>query len=206
MKIIFVRHGTSVGNERGVHQTPEERLSKEGLRQAEIVANRLKTAGAGLIISSRCTRAMQTAGAISKATGTRVVYTNLFNEALSPSEVHGKRYDGNFAAPISRKIEAHAADPKWHYSDEENLFDVRKRALKALEYLESKKEDTLIVVTHSAILRMIMFVGIFGEDARVSFFYRFRDRLDLNNTAITECEVGKRGFRLITYNDHAHLK
>ena len=207
MKIIFVRHGLTTAITAGRHQKPEDPLSEEGFRQVKRVADRLKNSEADLIISSRCRRAVQTAQAISKATGKHVIYTNLLNEFAAPSEIHGKKYGGRRMVLIWKKIDAHITDPKWHYSDEENIFDLRNRALKAIEYLESKKKDTLIVVTHGTILRMILFVGIFGKDADVvGSFYKFIGSLDLKNTAITECEIDKNGFRLVTYNDHAHLR
>jgi broad specificity phosphatase PhoE len=207
LKIIFVRHGSTAALESGIHQKPEEPLSKEGFGQVKRVADRLRNAEADLIISSRCRRAVQTAQVISKVTGKRVIYTNLLNEFASPSEVHGKKFGGRFAARIWKEVDAHVADPKWHYSDEENVFDLRNRALKAIEYLKSKKRDILIVVTHGNIMRMILFVGIFGKDADVAgSFYKFIGSLDLKNTAITECEMDKNVFKLVTYNDHAHLR
>lgn len=206
MKILFVRHGSTAMNEKGLHQKPDEPLSKEGLRQAVRVARRLKNAGAGLIVSSKCRRAMQTAQEISKATGKRVVYTNLLNECEPPSEFHGKEYAEKSVARIKDAIWAHSADPGWHYSDEENLFEQRDRALKAIAYLESKKADALIVVTHAIIMRMILFVGIFGKDADLSdTFRKFREGLGTHNAAITECEIDEGRFRLITYNDRTHL-
>ncbi len=201
-----MRHGSTAALESGLHQKIEEPLSEKGARQARRVAERLKGSEAGLIVSSKCKRAMQTAQAISKATGKRIVYTNLLNECLSPSEVHGKKWNGKHATMVRKKINAHITDPKWHYSDEENVFDLRSRALKAIEYLKSKKADTIIAVTHGKIMHMILFVGIFGKDADVtSNFNKFLDNLGLHNTAITECEIDKNSFKLVTYNDHAHL-
>ncbi len=207
MKIIFVRHGSTALNEVHVYQKPEEPLSEEGFRQVKRVAERLKGANADLIISSKCRRAVQTAQAISQATGKRIIYTKLLNEGTTPSEFHGKTADAESIAHIHAKMRAHAADPKWHYSDEENLFDIKNRALKVLKYLESKKAGTLIVVTHGLLMRMIIFVGIFGKDADVvDSFLRFRASTGLHNTGITECEITENGFKLFTYNDRAHLQ
>ncbi len=159
-----------------------------------------------MIISSKCRRAVQTARAISKVTGKRIVYTALLNEVVSPSKFHGMKYASEHISPIFEEIQAHAADPKWHHSDEENLFDRRDRAIKAIAYLRSKKADTLIVVTHSMIMRMILFVGIFGDDADVvHLFSKFKENIGAHNAAITECEIDKDYFRLITYNDRTHL-
>ena len=205
MRILFVRHGSTPALEASVHQKPEEPLSEAGIRQAKRVAERLKSANADLIISSRCKRAAQTAQTISKATGRRVIYTKLLNEVASPSEFHGKKHDTESASAWN-EICAHAADPKWHYSDEENLFEERSRAINALKYLKFQKADTLIVVTHSNIMHMMLFVGIFGEDADViGLFPVFNDNLRTHNASITECELDRDHFRLITFNDHSHL-
>jgi broad specificity phosphatase PhoE len=202
-----VRHGSTPALEAGVHQRKEDTLSKSGVLQAKRVAERLKSANADLIISSRCKRAMQTAQAISKATGKRVIYTKLLNEKVAPSEVHGKKYGSKSELLILREMRAHASDPTWHYSDEENLFEERSRAINALKYLKFQKADTLIVVTHSNIMHMMLFVGIFGEDADViGLFPVFNDNLRTHNASITECELDRDHFRLITFNDRAHLQ
>ncbi len=206
LKIIFVRHGSTARNENHTHQNKEEPLSKEGLIQAERVANRLKGVKADLILSSRCRRAVQTAHAISNSIGKRVIYTSLLNELADPSEFFGKEYVVDSVVRIAEEIRAHAADPKWHYSDEENFFDLKKRAIRALEFIKSKKAETVIVVTHSVFMRMVLYVGIFGEDADApDNFHKFRTAVRTHNGAITECEISEGNFKLITFNDSAHL-
>ncbi len=207
MKILFVRHGSTPALEASLHQKPEEPLSEAGILQAKCVAERLQSANADLIVSSRCKRAVQTAQIISKSIGKRIIYTKLLNEVASPSEFHGKKHGTRSASRAWREIRSHASDPSWHYSDEENIFDQRSRAINALKYLKSQKADTLITVTHGTIMRMILFVGIFGEGADVmSLFPVFNDNLRSHNASITECELEKDHFWLITYNDHTHLQ
>lgn len=46
MKIFFVRHAESALNSSGVHQFSQTPLSEKGLKQAEVVAKRLRDGGA----------------------------------------------------------------------------------------------------------------------------------------------------------------
>lgn len=71
MKLILIRHGESVANEQGFTQGKEDEwrdtpLSKNGIKQAEKVAERLKNEEIDKIYSSDLKRAKQTAQTINK--------------------------------------------------------------------------------------------------------------------------------------------
>ena len=71
MKIILVRHGQSLANEKSMSQGKKDEwentsLTKKGKEQAEKVAKRLKNEYIGVIYSSDLKRAKETAEAINK--------------------------------------------------------------------------------------------------------------------------------------------
>jgi 2,3-bisphosphoglycerate-dependent phosphoglycerate mutase len=208
MKVFLVRHGQSEGNIGTTHSGPTTPLSKSGVGQAKTVAKRLLEVDPDLVICSRYIRAMQTAKEIAKVLKKKIVYTPLLNEWGIPSELHGVERDSRKAAEIFGKLEKFSHDPNWHYSDEENTFELVKRAENVIKYLSSRKEEKVVVVSHAAFIRAIIHFAIFGPDAEAaSRFRRTLELLYINNTGITELELGDgKVKRIITLNDHAHLR
>jgi broad specificity phosphatase PhoE len=68
MAIYLVRHGESVSNAARIVQLPDVRLSAAGIEQAELLADRLATAGISHILSSDLPRATMTADAVHRVT------------------------------------------------------------------------------------------------------------------------------------------
>ena len=91
------------------------------------------------------------------------------------------------------------------HSDEENFFDLKKRALKALGHLVERPERTLLVVTHGTFVCMLICCMMAGEEVSPQLFDRVHHFLFLKNTAISVCEYDKGKWQLVIWNDHAHL-
>ena len=206
MKVFLIRHGESILNGRGIHQYPDTPLSNAGIRQAEAIAERLVGVKIDLILASRYKRAMQTAQIISRRIDRRIVYTKLLNEFKNPSDVEGKKHRSALSVKISKEQAKHKDDPKWHYSDEENMFDKIARGKRAVRYIEGRGADSVVVATHSGLLRMILAVGLFGKEIRQEDFAKIVSFMRTENTGITECDVTEGRWRLITFNDFVHLK
>jgi broad specificity phosphatase PhoE len=208
MKIFFVRHGESVLNVTYSHQTPTTRLSERGEKQAEIVAKRLSSMKPDAILCSDCTRAKQTARVIAKKLRKRVEYLPLLDETKGCSELFGLKWNHDKAVAYRTARSKHLEDPEWHYSDEENYHDIRERAKKIAKYLSRRKEKELIVVTHGFILVMVVLSAIFGGNKmRMNDLFNISHAMELDNTGITECEIDDKGeWKLITWNDHSHVK
>lgn len=102
-------------------------------------------------------------------------------------------------------VEAYGDDPSWHYSDEENLADLRGRALRALTFLKEHPEETILVVTHGRFLRVLLAVILLGENVSFAQFTHLAKSVKTYNGGITFCtnEVGH--WKLCAWNDHAHL-
>jgi len=67
--VFLIRHGQSTGNISPTYQSIESKLSDEGQKQAELIANRVSNLDIDGFISSPILRARQTAEIISKKTG-----------------------------------------------------------------------------------------------------------------------------------------
>lgn len=206
MKVYFIRHGESESNKSNTHGTSTTSLSKLGIKQAKTVADRLSDVDPDIIVSSKYVRAMQTATIIGKVLAKKIVYTPLLNEWRVPSDLHGIDWRTEKNAEVWRKINKSANDPKWHYSDEENAFEVITRAEKAIRYLSSRKENKVVVVAHAGIIKTILHLAIFGN---VDFakLHQINALFKSDNTGITELEIEKgKVTRIVTFNDHAHLQ
>lgn len=207
MNLYIVRHGESEGNVSHRHQSPTERLSKNGLQQAEKLAKRFEAIPISRIISSTMTRAYQTAEAISRRKNVTIETSDLFTEIKAPTSIIGKPHTDSEARRIMRKIEKRKADPDFHHSDEENYWDFIKRVEKGLRSLEQfESEDHVVLVTHGHTLRILVGLILFGIDFSPHHFELLIHKIITANTGVTVfVYTYEQGWRLLTYNDHAHL-
>lgn len=207
MFVIFIRHGESELNKADRHQFPNTNLSKQGIKQVNLLANRLVGTKITCIVSSKYKRAIQTAEVLRKKLHKKVIYIDLFNEKRPPSDILGIEHGSAIAEKYLEAAKSHIDDPEWHYSDEENHLDVNKRARRAIEYLIGMKKDSVIVVSHAALIRTIIAIGVLGDGINRENFFRFYDAFDIENTGITECEISADGrLKVLTFNDYLHLK
>jgi 2,3-bisphosphoglycerate-dependent phosphoglycerate mutase len=203
--IYFVRHGSTDGNETGAYQLHTIPLSEKGLAQAAFVAERFKTIPVDVIVSSDMTRAAQTADRIARTVGRSIVHSAFFHEILRPSAVRGKLKADPEVMRVTEYLIRYFADDSQRHSDEENFFDIRRRAVAGLDFLAQRPEEHILVVTHGTILTMLMAVMIDGEDTTPAFFLKLDRCLHASNTGITKCLWRDGAWRLVVWNDHAHL-
>ncbi len=170
------------------------------------VAKRFKGVKIDVVYSSRYERAIETAEAVNKVVHAARVKTDLLNEWRGPSELQGQEYDAKNQDIRNARLR-HINEPKWHYSDEENFFDVRDRADRFLGQLSKKEHMSVVLVTHGGLIRVIMARAVFGKGVDGKAFRKLMELLNTCNTGITELERDKKGnWRLITFNDYAHLQ
>ncbi len=206
MKLYFVRHGETTYNANNIFQPPTSELSEEGQRQAEFLAKRFMSIHIDAIFSSDYTRAVQTAQIINRTLKREVIYNDLLRELKRPSAVLEKSGADADVMEIKRQIGENFHDPQWHHSDEENFFDVKKRAEAFLEIIQQRPEEHVLVVTHGIFIRFAVFLFVLQDLFTPDLFIHLRDSFHLKNTGITLCERNKQGkWELITWNDHAHL-
>jgi len=203
--IFFVRHGLTEGNEQNVYQFPTTPLSEIGFQQAQVVAERFKTIPLDKILASDYVRAVQTASIIHHAVQVPMESSPLFQEVHRPSSIRGKTKDDPETKVIMQQLKEHFADPSWHHSDEENFYDLKRRALEAVSFLSAQSEERLLVVTHGFILRMMLAVMLFGDSLTSDMCAKMNTFFVTKNTGITMIQEDNGVFSLLTWNDHVHL-
>ncbi len=208
MDLYLIRHGRTIFNQEDRHQYSTTPLAKEGFVAAEKLATRLSGLHFDALYSSPMLRAVQTADVLAKAWGQKVVERGDLRERKQPSVFQGKSKGDESVLGIKSMIETHFNEPTWHHSDEENLWDLRNRVLKFLHFLQEnhKPDETILGVSHEACLKMIVATIIFGEqvipEQYLSIYYHTR----ISNTGITHVEHNPdSGWKLVTFNDDAHL-
>ncbi|PIR38017.1 MAG: hypothetical protein COV34_02930 [Candidatus Zambryskibacteria bacterium CG10_big_fil_rev_8_21_14_0_10_42_12] len=211
-KVYFVRHGESLLNVENKDQGPEGALSEKGREQAEFVAKRFQNIPVDIIVSSPYERTRETTDIINKDLHKKITHSDFFGERRSASRFFGTRHDDPEYLEV-RKLahEKWLEDPTWRHEDGESFQDVKERAQKSLELLESLEEENILVVTHAGILRAIIAVVIFGKDLTYEEHAKLHLTLVSNNTGITLIRRGTHPifkverWALIAWNDHAHL-
>ncbi|OGE32099.1 hypothetical protein A2631_03195 [Candidatus Daviesbacteria bacterium RIFCSPHIGHO2_01_FULL_44_29] len=206
MRVYFVRHGESTHNASAMHQHPLVQLSKAGSRQAEIVADRLTRLPVEIIFSSPHTRAKATAEIIAAKISKKLNLSDLLGEIKWPSELESMEHTNPESKRIRNLLDAHGDDPDWHFSDEENFFEIRNRATLALKMLESRNEENILVVSHGNLIKMLICVMMLDGNILPEFYRRAKLFLKTKNTGVTVCDFDpEEGWTLLTWNDHAHL-
>ena len=207
MHVYFIRHGESEANIRMIRQGPDEPLSSLGILQAKALAERVASIPAEVIFSSHYRRARETAEYIQDALGKSATPTPLFSEFKQPSELVGLPIHGEESERAKELKHIHEHQPEWHLSDEENFYDAKTRTLEALQFLEELPFAHMIVVTHSHLMLYIAAAILLPDTISPAAQREFMGSMTIANTGISECEfLGKeKGWRLISWNDNAHL-
>ncbi len=206
MKLYIVRHAESTSNALKIHQGDEKSLSEKGIRQAQQLGERIsKINDIDLIVCSPFLRTKQTLNEILKFKELPVVFSDLARETKKPSEVIELGWEDEKTLEIEDKIKEHSLDSAWHYSDEENFSDLKKRITELLEFIESQEEQNVLLISHGLLSKFIFAMMLFGEKLTPSEYYSIQDFLKTENTGITVCRKKKDRWELMTWNDHAHL-
>jgi broad specificity phosphatase PhoE len=191
-----------------IRQGPNEPLSRMGVMQAKALAKRVTKIPADVIFSSTYRRAEETAMHIQKALGKAATHTPLFRELEPPSELVGLPIHGEESKRAHELKHLHEHEPNWHLSDEENFYDAKARAKEALMFLEELPFEHAIVVTHSQLMLHIAAAILLPQTISPSAQREFMRHMQISNTGISTCEFlgNEKGWRLVTWNDNAHLE
>lgn len=203
MNLYLIRHGESEANAEETYRDQNTKLSVRGLRQAGKLAKRFSKIPVDVIFSSDYPRALQTAAYIKKIVRKKIIVTPLVREEGHPSEFNGKHHTHPDVMRGKAFFKKHYR--RLRYSDEETFSDVKMRVQKFIRMLEKRKEKNVVVVSHGITKRMIIALMMFGRELTPRIFQKFRIGLLTKNTGITVCEYKKGEWRVLTWNDHAHL-
>ncbi|MEI7603896.1 MAG: histidine phosphatase family protein [bacterium] len=204
MNIYFVRHGETESKANGQYQNDKAPLSDKGIAQAKLLANRFRNIEITKIISSSHIRALDTAKEISLITKLPFEESEIFIERKRPGDVYSMDRKGEDAKNIEKMILNNYSDINWHYSDEENFSDLKKRAIKAIEFLRELKSDT-VIVSHSTFLKMVVLIIIFKDNITPQMFLDFDKHVWYANTGITQFDYSEGKWHMVTWSDQAHL-
>jgi broad specificity phosphatase PhoE len=152
--ILLVRHGETDWNVSG--QIMGERpipLNRTGQRQAERVAQLLKTRRVGAIYSSPVARALQTAEAIGSALGLPVT------AEAGLKEIGMGEWEGQFWKDLADEIvrkNFYTMPQVARPPGGETIGEVQTRAVAVIERLRAETGDPLVFVSHADVVRVIL--------------------------------------------------
>ncbi len=209
-RFYIVRHGQTILNEQHIKQGSEGRLNATGELQAEELGRYLKQFSIRTILSSPYERAVQTAEIINTYLGVEIHLTALLSERKNPSEVLGKSTHDPEVIDVVGKTERGYHDDNFRFSDEENFADMKQRAATCLTYLEQTRATSTLVVTHHALLQMLLSYLLYRESLHAADYVKLSFFNPAENGGITICEFHpwKRfnktyGWEIIAYNETA---
>jgi uncharacterized phosphatase len=143
-RLYFVRHGLSEMNKMGLFAgSTDTPLTAEGRQQAKLAGQKAKDYGINYIVCSPLSRAHDTARIIAKEIGYPEEDIHL-NSLLV--ERHFGELEGKSWAP-DLNVDG--------FSDIETVDNLLERARRALDFLESLEQDTVLVVSHGAFGRAL---------------------------------------------------
>lgn len=194
MYIYFVRHGETEYNRKHIHQTFEVPLAESGRIQIAQAAEKLKEFPITKLITSDLVRTKQSAEIIGDALSLEPEENTLFREVRRPSELLHKHFFSWASIKTGMPMMWHLHDADWHYSDEENLYDLKKRVAEAVAYLQKlgEEHEHIAVVSHAFILQIFIKYMCAYKDVRV------RDYMD---TLLKAKKLGNASISTIAFND-----
>lgn len=204
MRVYIVRHGETGDNAKKLYMGSDSPLSDIGKKQAQTLAERFKEIPVDFILSSPYERAKQTAETIKEATQKELEFDDDLKEISRPSKFHGRSWNEPEIKEIRDMILEKWHDKDWHYADEENFNDLLVRSLRLITKLESLNHENILLVTHEGFMKMLVAAMMFGKNLNHKLFDELYNFLSVKNTGITVVEKIE-NWKLITWNDHAHL-
>lgn len=174
MKVYVVRHGEVPHNVLNEYNTEDEDLTKNGIKQAEELREKIKNKHFDIIICSPLNRAKHTAEIIN-TNNSKIIYDDRIRErncgTLSgqPLEVTNREEYWNYNTKIK-------------YGTSENIKLFFERVYKFLDELKTKEYDNVLIVAHSGVSKA--FSGYFEGIQDGKFLNR-----GLKNCEIKEYEL-----------------
>lgn len=203
MKLIIVRHGESEANKKGIHQGQvlDTSLSKEGKKQAKIVAGKLKREDIEAIYSSDLKRAFETAEELGKIMQIKVYPDKRLREFSwgkfdKTPEKREELFKEFYKKELAKGISKYEIRPP----DGENFWDLINRIKSFLEEIK-KYNKTVVVYSHGGAIKVVLNL-LEGRDKEKDDFRSFHQE----NTAINEAILHEGEWKITKVNDFEHVK
>ncbi|MGI6551394.1 MAG: histidine phosphatase family protein [Syntrophomonadales bacterium] len=201
MRLILVRHGSTIWNAEGKYQgTMDVPLSDKGRQEAQMVAERLRDEDITAIYSSDLVRARETAEIIARPHGLPVKVIPEFGEinfgdweGLTAQEIREKFGEEVYRTWLEDPINA-------DISGGDRITDFAERVVKGFnQVIEAHPDDTVVLATHGGAL-MALGCHLHGED--LNCFRKYYH----HNAAISVVEVEGDVCRFVHLNYQEHLQ
>lgn len=202
-KVYFVRHGQAEGNEAAVFKSPDALLTKQGVEESYVLAQKVKLLKPALLISGPLSRTKQTAEIIQSEVGIPMTVENFFSGVQHASSMSGKSKDGEEAQLYLQSIKRmYMDDPDAHYEDAENYSELHKRLCGGLESLEQLQETSIVVVTHESIIKSLFILVLHNKEYNPVFNIDLKKHIgNMTNIGITTFEFADT-WKLIGWNEN----
>jgi len=202
----MVRHGETDSIAAKVYQRWDTPLSALGFQQADTLVGALAHLRPTIILSSPFVRAMQTAEPTAARLNVPVTTTDLLAECGKPSLLVGKAYADPEAIAVVSEMWERVADLEWHHSDEENFADLNKRAEQCLASMVSLQQETVLAFGHELFTKVLLGKVLLGDGYGPTDYASIYWHAGIRNTGISEFSYDPTaGWKLVSWNDHAHL-
>ena len=179
-----------------------DELTDNGRKQAQHLAESISTLPIDIIIASPHKRTQETAEIINKTIGKIIQFSPLIGEKKWPSEFEGKSLKNSEVEKFFElSKEKNNTEPTWHYSDEENFIDIKKRAGLFLEYISGSAYENILVVSHEYFIKMVIAILMHGDQLSYEIFRNFYSITPLSNASLTLCEKKQDLWKLITLSE-----
>ncbi len=204
MRLILIRHAASQHNQQGLIAELNgcNGLTSMGMKEAQILAERLQStqelANCSALLTSPVLRARQTAELIKSVLGASdlIETSDLCELRVGTADgmdyaVYRKQY-GEFAGPLAPNQPFAAGGESWN--------EFMQRVQTTLDQLaKTYANQTIVAVSHAGF--------IVGSMLRLFDIPRpgTGTWIDPSNTGLTEWQYSQNTWRLIRYNDAAHL-
>lgn len=183
LEIIFVRHGESEMNMKGIYSGWTNCiLTQNGLKQAEIVSEKLAGEEIDLIISSDLDRCLETAEIINKF-HKKTIIKEINLKEINFGIWEGLSYD-EICIGFPQKVKAWEEDyVNFKMPKGESLFEMHQRVNNALgRIIDEYKEGTILIVSHSGVIRSILSQQVLGS---IDGYWKFK----IENCGITRLQI-----------------
>ena len=144
MNLYAMRHGTTVWNENGLTQgRSNNRLSRAGKAQTEVVATKLKDVKFDVIFCSPLMRTVQTANIVNKHHNSKIIKNDLLNE-IDQGVFTGRKF-----STLSEEEKA-LKKTRSQEAGMESYESCFTRIKKFVEFLKGQRQfENVLVVTHN---------------------------------------------------------
>jgi 2,3-bisphosphoglycerate-dependent phosphoglycerate mutase len=193
-RLLLLRHAETSAPDLFHGAESDVGLGKRGFRQAEAVAARLARENPDALYSSGMRRALQTAGAISRACGLEVqVDTGLHERKMGP--LSGVERAGGIAAYDEAKRRWKAGETSYTHVGGESYDQIQARVVPIVERIVAESEGkTVVVVAHGVVIRVVLTTWLDGVTADF-------DRFAIDNVAINDLRWDGRGWSAKALNE-----